>query len=182
MDVFSSPIIDIAASLADLDVLLMGELSAMLLPDIEKIADWALHTGACVLWHGLRPEQFSALTYELLGAAAVDFRSPVPFNITYFGRTWVIPAVRNRAVHVELGLSYKKSWSGATVLARDGRGIPALLHNMWGNGSVVFLSSELVTAGFPTQILEQWYTNELRLCNKGQSPSSVPQGQSRVIV
>ena len=59
---------------------------------------------------------------------------------------------------------HSPSWSGADVLARDERGIPALLRHKWGDVTVVYLSAALEAGGFSEAELARWYANELSLC------------------
>jgi hypothetical protein len=112
---------------ADLPLLVAG--SSLTGDEQRRLLAW-VGTGGRLLWQGLDHATLGPEALALLGAGVADLRAAVPSAIDLFGRRWTLGAMR-RDLAVELAPV------GATVLARDGRGLPQVLRHSVGRGTVV---------------------------------------------
>lgn len=88
--------------------------------------------GGCLLRHGIDTSTFGVAAWNIIGAAAADFRSPIPSTFNAFGRSWTMGSFLGAgSVHVQLGVTEPQvpSWGSAQQLAVDQRGIGALYLN-----------------------------------------------------
>ena len=150
------------------DVVLVPSQHLVLLPDQAIISSF-VHGGGCCLWHGVDTSSFSATAWDMMGAAAADFRSPRPSSFQVFERNWTVSAFLGAGkTHVQLGTRQplEPRWGQANTLAEDDRGIGALYRSHWGSGTSV-TATAAIDAGLDTQDLGVWYRGVLSLCSGG---------------
>ena len=152
-------------ALAGLDAIVIPSQHWLTITDQEVISRFA-SAGGCVIRHGIDTSTFSAVGWDTIGAAAADFRSPLPSTFTAMGRAWTMASFLGAgSVHVQLAVSdpQRPSWGTATELAADGRGIGALYTNKPGRGTAI-TATPAVDSALEGRDLAEWYAGVLGLC------------------
>jgi hypothetical protein len=119
------------------DLALDSSLNTMLIPgallggDETAALDAWVRSGRRLIWHGPDPFNWGADCIRLLGARPVDYRSTQAQQIAYAGEVWTLGGYP-RNMRVELAPTT------AQVLARTEDGLPSVLVNRVGDGTVVY--------------------------------------------
>jgi hypothetical protein len=163
----TSPLLD--SVLEQLDIIVVPSQRYVTLVDQRVIAAF-VNQGGCVIRHGIDTSTFAADAWDTIGAAATDFRSPLPSTFSAFGRRWTMSSYLGAgSVHVELGTSkpLRPSWGRAKQLAVDGRGIGALFFNrlVGSGGGTAVTATAAVDNSLSGHDLKDWYGHVLQLCS-----------------
>ena len=66
------------------------------LQDQLLLSKYVHESAGCLLWHGYYPASFSTRANDMLGAAAVDFRSAAPAEFEAFGMNYTMTGFRSK--------------------------------------------------------------------------------------
>jgi hypothetical protein len=113
---------------ADLHTLFIA--GANLGADEAAALDQWVRDGNTLVWHAPDPFNWAAEYNQLIGAKPVDYRGTRAIEFSAFGQTWPCASFP-RDMRVEVAPTT------ATVIARDTDGLPVLLRQRLGTGTVV---------------------------------------------
>lgn len=98
--------------------------------ELDALEPW-VRSGGRLIWHGPDPVNWGPRTIRLLGAAPVDYRSARAAQAMLYGQTWTLE-------HYPRGMRLQVTPGEATVVAEDDRGLPIVLQNRVGVGTVLY--------------------------------------------
>jgi hypothetical protein len=98
--------------------------------EAEALEAW-VRAGKRLLWHGPDPVNWGHAYIHLLGARPVDYRAARPASINLWGEAWTLGGYPH-------GMRVEVAPTTAQVLARDEGGLPVVLANRVGQGSVIY--------------------------------------------
>jgi hypothetical protein len=141
------------------------------LRDQLALSQFVHDSSGCVLWHGYYPASFSTRANDMMGAAAVDFRTAAAASFEAFGANWTMrgfPSKWKVRGEVSVRSPQRPTWGTARVAAIDSNGLAALLVNQWGKGTTVTVVAAVESSFLAANATMEFYNQELKqLCRLG---------------
>ena len=104
--------------------------ASLTLDEVMPLTAW-VQAGGKLIWHGPDVLNWGEAYQKLLGALPIDFRLARDAVIAFGGGEWKIG-------HYPMNIRAELQLMGATVLAIDDGGLPAVLRNKLGKGTVTY--------------------------------------------